>query len=759
EHNHDNNPNEFHGITSQGDGSQSPYLRKLRQVYFYYQSQWIGEGGIRADAGGSRDIVDSPADGIINSAELNLIGVSWQLTEGNPNYKSEVDFREDQTINALDLNELAQRWLAKKGDERYRVEYDVAGGEGTEEVTLNGSASISSGGPIIAYRWYRVNDQGEREFIEDNVEIIQNLSLGEHTFALEIENEQHQTDDDVIVINIEDPAPGEDNFLIEGLVTASQRWGDASIQKRGEVLSLTYQSEGKPDRTIIYELDLRQKTLQRTRVGVDTITEMATTNLANYLDLLDEMYQDSWNARVSDPLDNPNFEWELELKNRFIALLENEEQQSQPIEDALLEAELGDIRVFRTERTDNGQGGIVYHSVRVMRNQDILIDVPLSYVNKDIVIRGDGLVLVQYFDADRGTQLWAYDTNSNSPFDASFNDLLVDWFANLIDRDIPRFFDETHWVAERNRETILVLKSPHQGASVDIEFDYSNEIIYVPGLDPIYLENNPTEAIAHLEAIMLILRRMEQEESSEKPRIYSSFLRSLGATIESYLFPAVAAPLDQGLRVVAEDDKVISMRYLEGDRYLALTDLRATVYDDNNIAAASVPNLWSLKGCDVTGCEEHVSLFYAQERRAGVNIDRPGVYTFRVVAGEESEGVHDDVQVTVDSFGILNQSELGSQNIQEREGSHDLSLISLNKKFNPERGEKGDIDFNLSTEANVKIHILNQDYHIVDRWGNAQYGAGHHILQWDGSGLPSGSYHVWIYIDGKLSKSKIIISK
>ncbi|OVE77090.1 hypothetical protein BVX98_03680, partial [bacterium F11] len=74
EHNHDNNPNEFHGITSQGDGSQSPYLRKLRQVYFYYQSQWIGEGGIRADAGGSRDIVDSPADGIINSAELNLIG-------------------------------------------------------------------------------------------------------------------------------------------------------------------------------------------------------------------------------------------------------------------------------------------------------------------------------------------------------------------------------------------------------------------------------------------------------------------------------------------------------------------------------------------------------------------------------------------------------------------------------------------------------------------------------------------------------------
>ncbi|MDD5354546.1 MAG: hypothetical protein PHF95_05090 [bacterium] len=31
---------EWHGITSQGDGTNSPFLRQLRKVYFEYQKTW-----------------------------------------------------------------------------------------------------------------------------------------------------------------------------------------------------------------------------------------------------------------------------------------------------------------------------------------------------------------------------------------------------------------------------------------------------------------------------------------------------------------------------------------------------------------------------------------------------------------------------------------------------------------------------------------------------------------------------------------------
>ena len=38
---------EYFGIASQGDGSKSPYLRKLRKVYYYYKKVWNKRTSLR----------------------------------------------------------------------------------------------------------------------------------------------------------------------------------------------------------------------------------------------------------------------------------------------------------------------------------------------------------------------------------------------------------------------------------------------------------------------------------------------------------------------------------------------------------------------------------------------------------------------------------------------------------------------------------------------------------------------------------------
>jgi len=164
---------------------------------------------------------------------------------------------------------------------------------------------------------------------------------------------------------------------------------------------------------------------------------------------------------------------------------------------------------------------------------------------------------------------------------------------------------------------------------------------------------------------------------------------------------------------------------------------------------------WFVSNCQQGPCTG-VSVINPTDRATFIHFNQPGVYKFGLLGSNESDYHVDYVEIRVGSpqprFGNI----LGSGPAQEN--------TNLQTVFNPEKGEKGQIQFHMDHLEQVQIDIF-------DRWGRPVrslvrrvYGLGPQIEQWDGrdaqgSMVPSGFYNVICTIGSRNQKSKLVVIK
>ncbi|OVE76096.1 hypothetical protein BVX98_06350 [bacterium F11] len=249
---HDLHPEEYHGIASQADGELSPYIRQLRDVYYYYQSAW--SSGLVAMPGANQEITDiigdnyigqedvdawiaakfsninSPnwnetadinGDGVVDVSDINEIIAAKESRGPAGNYDSKADANGDGSVDVVDFNIINSARGSTFGGPGYTTEADVSGdgkvdeadiviwntfkfsrladdnwnsradinGEGIEKVTLDGSQSYDLTGTITSYQWIL----DSRTPIGNKPRITVSLPVGEYTITLLVQNDRQQS--------------------------------------------------------------------------------------------------------------------------------------------------------------------------------------------------------------------------------------------------------------------------------------------------------------------------------------------------------------------------------------------------------------------------------------------------------------------------------------------------------------------------------------------------------------------------------------